>query len=238
MNRKGLLALVLAVLAAGGAFALPEFKMSLGWGVQAEKGIIGDSLIPDWSVSPLWVFFDATYAELSFGWNLGDSKIKPPSGLGLGEFTVGSNSINIGLLGKYPFEFTHTNQFGISYKLLIFPLLGIDYHMTFYEEKEKEERYLDHQGLNYTRTTILVAGFNNLWFKGGVGLDFFSSERVFFRFSALFGIRLPPPETITVITETKNGITVQSEMRHSDRLECSLTAKFAIGFRFRGKKAI
>jgi hypothetical protein len=33
MNRKGLLVVVIvAVLAAGNAFALPEFKLSTGWG--------------------------------------------------------------------------------------------------------------------------------------------------------------------------------------------------------------
>ncbi|MDR1362625.1 MAG: hypothetical protein LBJ35_01050 [Spirochaetaceae bacterium] len=84
-------------------------------------------------------------------------------------------SRNIGILVKYPFL--------IDSKLLVFPLLGIDYQIVT-SAKDKDGNYWRYYGDGGP------GDFSALWFKLGGGLDFAVAEKLYLRFEALYGIRL------------------------------------------------
>jgi opacity protein-like surface antigen len=180
MNRKGLVALIaLAVLVAGGAFAqMPEFKLSAGagglfvsqFGGGARNASSNEDKFP-YAGGGGFAFFDATFAELSFGFFAagGKNKLINAQGITMMEADFSYTGLDISLLGKYPF--TLTEQF------TLFPLLGIDYR-HFVSVKYKDTK-LNNPG-----------DWSALWFKFGAGADYAFTEHIFARLGVLYGIRL------------------------------------------------
>jgi opacity protein-like surface antigen len=171
MNRKGLVVLmVVAVLAAGNAFAqMPEFKLSAGAGGYFTSDFGGGSngnivvKLP-YRGGGGFAFFDATFAELSFGFFAasGDLKINTKQ-------DTSYTGIDISLLGKYPFT--------LSEQFTLFPLLGIDYR-HFVSWKMNGVKRNNH------------GDYSALWFKLGVGADYAFTDHIFARLGVLYGIRL------------------------------------------------
>jgi opacity protein-like surface antigen len=223
MAKKCLTILVIAALSAGGIFAQEQeqgnetpkkdFGLSAGAGgfIGGDFGggvkVDSSSLETPYFGGGVYAFFDATYAELSLGFFGGGGKMKPA------EIDWSIMSLNIGLLGKYPVS--------IDSKLLVFPLLGIDYQIVT-SSKDK-----DGNDLKFGEDSG-PGDFSALWFKLGGGLDFAVAEKLYLRFEALYGIRLANKFENDYVKDYK-------DMGSDDvttRLGHGLTAKLAVGYRF------
>jgi len=221
MKKRVFLVLLITVLAAGAAFAQPEFKLSagagglfvsdFGGGVQmkgdAMFGLASMEVKMDFPYSGGggYAFFDATYAELSIGYSY--SKLKPKfkgsmktmgteTSLDPEDYasipTIKMQNLNIGLLGKYPIA--------ISKQFSIFPLLGVEWSQALSVKGKFED--LDGDGVDdegeYRRMNSdgtygskAPGDWSALWFKGGVGMDLSFSESLYLRLDVLYGLRLP-----------------------------------------------
>jgi opacity protein-like surface antigen len=207
MNRKGLVVLIMAVLATGNAFAqMPEFKLSAGAGGYFTSQFGGGwkaRTSPNEMTFPYaggggFAFFDATFAELSFGFFAagGDRKLN-----GNKQFDYSYTGLDISLLGKYPFA--------LSEQFTLFPLLGIDYR-RFISVKQNGTK-LNNPG-----------DFSALWFKLGAGADYAFTEHIFARLGLLYGLRLA----------SKYEKDFTKTMSADTRLGHGLDVKLAVGYRF------
>jgi hypothetical protein len=188
--KKGFLVFLLAVIIAGGAFAVPDFKLSAGVGgyfsSQFSGGFTysgGGSTMTTDVFFPLTgfggiAFFDATYAELSLGFGGGEGYINMDST----ELSYTVTTLNIGLLFKYPFE--------LSPKFTLFPMLGIDYRILLSMEFDPDNS-TDGIPKDPLKDTAEDGDFNALSLKIGVGADFSLTDTIYLRFSTVFGYQLP-----------------------------------------------
>jgi hypothetical protein len=152
-----------------------------------------------------FLFFDAAYAEISFGvWGGGGN---------LASFV----NLNIGLLGRYPFR--------INDKFSVFPLLGIDYQITV-SAKLKDGGDILYS--DFTTGEEKIAGdLSALWFKFGGGLDYRITEKVYARAQALYGLRAANKfETIMENRYKWEGYSAKTLLGHGP------TVKLAVGYKF------
>jgi hypothetical protein len=185
MAKKSVSFLVLALAAAGGVFA-QGFSISAGageyftsdFGGGIESSISGQTL----SVKTPYIggggfaFFDATYAELSLGIFGAGGTFKQEGG-GLSNDTgMAFMGLDIGLVGKYPFS--------VSDRLALFPLLGITYRLMLSAKDTDGNQYRNSGG------DADSGDFSALWFKLGLGLDFFATEKIYIRYVESYGARL------------------------------------------------
>ena len=206
-NKKVLMALLLGALVAGGVFAQPAFKMSVGGGGLLELGTSGGGKFSGHAVDMYlpavagggFAFFDATYAEASFGFAGGFARIMSE---GSPNRDMSVLQLNLSLLGKYPFELTE--------KFTLFPLLGIGYQITL-SVKDDDGNKMEP-----------ASDLNALWFKLGVGGDYSFTDNIYLRFSALFGIR----------TKTQVEKDMIDDYGADSVLGTGITAKIAVGYRF------
>ncbi|MDR2177803.1 MAG: outer membrane beta-barrel protein, partial [Treponema sp.] len=216
--------LVLAAFTAAGAFAAPEFKLSAGaggyftsdFGGGAEVSYGGTTLFSrktPYAGGGGFAFFDATYAELSFGFFGGGGTSKTEE-LNLwnaskeeSEAKTSTAGLDIGLLGKYPIE--------ISEKLSVFPLLGITYRVVISEKWEK---------LKYGKP----GDFSALWFNLGGGLDFSLTDQLYLRGGLLYGLRTANKFE----KDIKKGYDfLEAALDTKSLLGHGLTVKLAVGYR-------
>jgi hypothetical protein len=215
MKKRIFLGLVLAAVAAGGVFALPEFKLSaggggyftsdFGGGVEAS----GNSLKTPYAGGGGFVFFDATYAELSLGFWGGGGTFKQEMGGQSADSDMSVMGLDIGLLGKYPFA--------INEKLSLFPLLGITYRVMLSAKDEDGNQHQNSDGDD------APGDFSALWFKLGGGVDFFFTDHVFLRGGLLYGLRLANKFENDLVDA---GSSVKTLLGHG------LEVKIAVGYRF------
>jgi len=169
--KRIVLVLVLAVIAAGGAFA----QMSAGGGfvysgnytsgLYVSPPVNAEIKMPS-NAFGAYGFFDAKYVEASVGLLFGTKKISIP---GLGSMNIDTKSLNLGLLGKYPFT--------LGEKIVLFPALGIEYDYVF-SAKMGDLSASD------------ASDLSDFWIRFGGGLDFNLTEKLFLRGTLLFGIDL------------------------------------------------
>jgi opacity protein-like surface antigen len=227
MNRKGLVVLVvLAVLAAGNAFAqMPAFKLSAGAGgyftsdfgggyTYKESSIYNNELKIPYAGGGGFAFFDATFAELSFGFFAAGGEAaevrKYPNGA-INSATYRDFSytgLDISLLGKYPF--TLTEQF------TLFPLLGIDYRQILSIKNKASGTKRNDSG-----------DWSALWFKLGVGADYAFTDHIFARLGVLYGLRLANKWEKDGVNRLNPTYTDEKT-----RLGHGLDVKLAVGYRF------
>ena len=106
-------------------------------------------------------FFDATYAELNVGY-----KFEFMFGDGEGDYEEAiRGSINIGLLGKYPFDMGY---------FALYPLLGVQYMIVMSYDDDFED----------------LSDFNALWIMAGGGGDYLFSDALFLRGQFLWGFKM------------------------------------------------
>jgi hypothetical protein len=244
MAKKVLLVMVLAAIVAGGAFAV-DFKISagvggfvggdFGGGAELTANMLGIKIIEAYKTSYFggggYGFFDLTFAELSVGYFYGSGQIKSElSATGIPIPSTSSaidyyiSSLTFGLLGKLPIA--------ISDKLIFFPALGIDYQMVLSLTDEDGNSAKNWFGQD------AAGDFSALWFKAGAGIDFFFTDSIYLRFTALYGIRL----TNQFEKDTEAQLNVEAALLKAMGLDIStetktllghgLTAKLAIGFCF------
>jgi opacity protein-like surface antigen len=163
MAKKVLLVIVLAVIAAGGAFAI---DMSAGGGAFYASDFGGGVQLTEipWDAIGIYGFFDAAYAEVSASLGFGSGTVEfLGNNVGLFSFT----SLNFGLLGKYPFY--------INDKITLFPAVGIEYQAVLSAKLEGDEKK--------------PGDFSVLWFRFGGGLDYNFTDKLYLRGTFLYGIR-------------------------------------------------
>jgi hypothetical protein len=228
VNKRFWFVLLIAILVLGAAFAQPAFRLSVGGGGFADLGMGGgyevsgggqstkvEVYMPGFAGGAL-AFFDATFAELSIGFSggLGRMLIHTDGHSINDDPYLSTMNLNISLLGKYPF--------GITEKLSLFPLLGIDYQIMLSVKDEDGNDFKDPDGKD------LSGDFSALWFKLGAGLDYSFTEQIYLRFSALYGIRLPNKFETDMI-DSANSV---SGVSANALLGQGLTAKIAVGYKF------
>jgi len=251
MKKRVFLALFIALLAVGAAFAQPELKLSagaggffgsdFGGGAQMTGKALGGFVSADVKIElPYsgfggYAFFDATYAELSVGYF--SSKLKPKIKASAKMFgteipidpetyasipTVKIQSLNIGLLGKYPVA--------IMDNLTLFPLLGIEYQAALsVKDVDSGEEYRNKDDKK------APGDWSSLWFKAGVGMDLSFTDQLYLRLGVLYGLRLPNKAEKEMVDQMKTiagGEDATMTMDAKTLLGHGLTAKLAIGFRF------
>jgi opacity protein-like surface antigen len=235
MAKKSLAVLIVAVLAAGSVFAQEQEKPKKASGISAGGGLAFDSDFgggievtgsaggqsgfqkvetPHIGFGG-YAFLDATYAELALTVTSGDITIKQSqTGRADSESSLTMMNMNIGLLGKYPFE--------ISEKLVLFPLLGIDYAICMAVK-------------NDSGTNSNSGDYSALWFKFGGGLDFALTQKLYLRFEALYGIRLASKaekdmkDSYEAQFKNTPGVTIDDS---KTLLGHGLTAKLGVGYKF------
>jgi opacity protein-like surface antigen len=215
--------IALAVLAAGNAFAqMPELKLSAGAGGYFTSDFGGGG---EGSVYPYheayktpyaggggFVFFDATFVELSLGFFAasGDFKYYVDYKV-VTERDISYTGLDISLLGKYPFA--------LGEHVTLFPLLGMTY------------RHFTSVKINLPSTYKLPSkpgDLSALWFKLGGGVDYSFTEHIYARLGVLYGIRLKnkwEKDLVNYLKATYDG-------NGETLLGHGLDVKLAVGYRF------
>ena len=208
MGKKAILAIILASFVTAGAFAVPDFRWSVGGGGYFRAASGSGSGYRDRSVSVpgggwVWVnqpvsfdgsyfgggiflFLDATFVKLSVG--IGGSS----GTLNLLDERRSGFELDFGLLGKYPFI--------ISNQLTAFPLFGIN--------------------TRFVEMGSIFHGAFSLQFGGG--LDFFVTNNVFMRGQVLYGFS----------PSSWNSWSVDNISSLSENSSHSFTMKLSLGYRF------
>jgi len=138
-----------------------------------------------------FAFFDATFGTLSIFFQNGVNNFREPlyaDGRGGDQSGQGWESVlGISLMGRWPFR--------LSQRLSVFPMLGMDYHISLRQERTQAD------GWRYDRTdgevehdrygnAFNLSDFNSFWIKLGGGMDFTVSGNFFVRGELLYGFRL------------------------------------------------
>jgi len=175
MQKKVVLALLIAVLLTGGVFA-EGFSLSGGGGMlldfSGNNGVeAGNYYVGARNLSfGVYGFFDATYVEVDFSFAYG--KI---TGVGEGNGAsevasyINGNVMQFGLslLGKYPINLS---------SFTFFPLLGFNYNMVISYSQE---------GYSYPKP----GDMNQFGLLAGVGSDFGLTDSLYLRTEGMFQIR-------------------------------------------------
>jgi hypothetical protein len=214
--KKCIAVLALAALLTGGVFAQEDglfsagvggyFASDFGGGHEWNTGSETSKYKTPYFGGGGFLFLDATYAELSFGFFSGAGKITQEyDGIETGDpFHLSLTAFDIGLLGKYPIE--------LGSSLSVFPLLGVNYRIIVSLKFDDEEDPF-----------LKPADFYALWFKFGGGLDYAVTDNVYLRGNLLYGIRLPNKDE-------NDAVANDSELKA--RLGHGLDVKIALGYKF------
>jgi hypothetical protein len=210
MAKKNLAVLIIAALTASGVFA-QGIGLSAGiggyfggdFGGGIEQG--DEKIETPYFGGGGFAFFDAKYAELSFGVLGGGGTWKMMSE----DADMSIMNLDIALLGKFPIA--------VGSSLTVFPLLGVNYQATVSLKNEDGDEYEGFFGSDGG-----PSDFSALWFKFGGGLDYAITGNLYLRFEALYGIRLANKFE----TDMKDDFEADVLLGHG------LTAKLAVGFKF------
>jgi len=172
MAKKGFLALVLAAIVAGGAFA----QMGVGGGLvytgdwTSKITVPGGELKYPWNAVGFYAFWNNKYVELSTGLHFGFGAFKAS---GIGGFSASedfsTSYLSIGVMGKWPFA--------IGEKLVLFPALGAEYYIGLSGKVDGDS--LDDP----------AGDLSHVWFRLGGGIEYNLTDKLFLRGTLLFGIR-------------------------------------------------
>jgi opacity protein-like surface antigen len=178
MAKKIVLGLLIAVIACGATFALPEFKLSAGGGgffdVLFKTGKIGDHKVNSNAIGGgVYAFFDATYAEIDLDM-LFNSQTDPD----IDDFSMRGIFFGFSVLGKYPFEVG---------PVTLFPLVGIDYQMFL----SGTPYYKDEAGDSIDRNDMSKPENSDLFsIAAGIGLDYPITDSLYIRGEFLWNFKL------------------------------------------------
>jgi hypothetical protein len=152
-----------------------------------------------------FVYFDATFAELSVGMLNGDGDFYEVASSSHSKRTF--DALDIGLSGKLPIPIGEVFTF--------FPLVGVDYRLALNAKAGTVEF-----GGDRTKTREYLSA---LWFKAGAGLDFFFNESIYIRGNVMYGIRLTNKHDTERYTNNAGSTYL---------LGHGATIKLALGYRF------
>jgi len=193
MAKKIVLALLVAAMTAGGAFAL-DMSAGLGGNFSANFSTFawnsdGKDEMPseyrdafDYNLigGGFFAFFDAQYAMVSMGLNFWNERpVNKDEKKDWDEYKikVTYTSLNIGVLGKYPIDLG-----GFT----LFPMIGFDAQIILSgtESEDGEKEKIEKLGKDDDSVTVY---YSNLWFKFGVGADIPLGEQMYLRPMFLYG---------------------------------------------------
>ncbi|MDR2591651.1 MAG: hypothetical protein LBC59_02455 [Chitinispirillales bacterium] len=168
-------------------FRKPRVEISVGVGGVIANGFGGGLAWPGgerigmpYSVTGAYLFFDAVYAELFFGYAAGDGQWGSNSVRDKKELpSMPRAYINAGVFCKYPFR---------SPRITFFPLIGMEYGLSISGSlkfrNHNEEIPFDGQD-----NKPAAASLSSLWGKFGAGFDFAMGKSVYLRTEAVYGVR-------------------------------------------------
>lgn len=156
----------------GGGFIGGE----LGGGIQITdpSGTTGTIKIPYFGGGG-YIFLDIPYAEFYTGFFGGGGKIEISGGGTSISQDMSFMSLNIGLLGKYPFNIAHN--------MAIFPMLGLEYQIMLSAQNSDGIQYKN------PKNKESPGDFSALWVKFGGGMDYFFNRNDYLRVEALYAVR-------------------------------------------------
>jgi hypothetical protein len=260
MLNKYILILSLALAPVFPALALPEFGLSAGGGLSLgglfSRYTITAEEITRYGPTDLtmnqsmdqfnfggYLFFDATYAELSMDIQGGVNSYKESVYITQGTSELPSNTrkgtgsetmLGFTLLGKYPFS--------IRENLLLYPLAGIEYRIALAEKRKPQGGSERNRTEGTTETEFAERDFslsvwNSFFIDTGVGVDFVFRSPLYARAEFLYSFRLQTPYEIAAIDwlvdtygisePTLWGNPKMSGLTHGPEL------RLAVGYRFK-----
>jgi opacity protein-like surface antigen len=157
-----------------------------------------------------YLFFDATWAEFSLGFQRGINTFREdmsgdfPGGgtmpLSSDKGTGTETMLALSLLGKYPFR--------LNRQFAVFPLAGLEYQIALLERRKKESlreydrtdgiRESDSNGNAYE-----LSAWNSLFVELGAGFDFAFLPNMFLRTELLYVFRLQTPYEVDALEKVK-----------------------------------
>jgi len=223
--------------------AAADFSLSIGGGgllgyTFTRYTLEGGNVTSDQSMDRFdyggFIFFDATYAELSVMFQAGNNKyqenmISSVTSLADSKGTGSEANLGFSLLGKYPFK--------ISEKISLFPMLGIVYQIALTQKRHPDgsPEYDRSKGQlpedrDKDDNPYPLSVWNSLWIDVGAGLDYYVIKGLFLRSELLFGFRLPTGYEQGALEKVK------SQMGVNDLKLAGLTGgpalKLGLGYRF------
>jgi len=200
---------VLLVLAAAAAFGA-DFSLSAGAGgflggfftrysLNADGTVEGAQLKIDATQKMnqfdygFFAFFDATYGVFSVFFQRGIGNYEETAEISVfSDGTVDTGKgwetvLGFSLLGKYPFS--------VGEKVLIFPMLGIEYHKSLIQKRTQSDGfvYKRDDGLrekDKDNNAYKLSDWDSFWVNVGGGIDYALTDSVFFRGELLYSFRL------------------------------------------------
>ena len=168
-------------------FRKPIIEISVGAGGIIAGGYGGGMAWPDgsrvkmpYTAVGVYLFFDAVYAEMFFGYISGNGKWESPNVADPQNLpNMPRTYINAGLFAKYPFSFFE--------RIKLFPLLGLDYEMSISGKLKyaNSDDYVFDGANDHPEANSL----SSLWFKLGGGIDFDMGKTVYLRSELIYGLR-------------------------------------------------
>jgi len=182
-----------------------------------------------------FLFFDATYAELSVMIQGGNNSYKEnmiysSASLTDSKGTGTEASLGFSLLGKYPFT--------VNNKITWFPMLGIEYQIALIQKRHPDGAFVYDRSKgklpedrDKNDKPYPLSAWNSFWIDVGAGLDYNLTNSLFLRGEVLFGFRLPTSYEMGALQVVK-----KPPMNVSNPKLAGLTGgpnlKIAIGYRF------
>jgi opacity protein-like surface antigen len=258
MLNKYVLILALALAPVFSAPALPEFGLSAGGGLSLGGLFTRYTITADENTryGPTFVrlnqgaqqfnfggylFFDATYAELSVDIQGGVNSYKETARMEQGGDTVtnrkgtGSETmLGFTLLGKYPFT--------LRKGLLLYPLAGIEYQIALAEKRKPEEgserdRTEGAIETEFEERNFSLSMWNSFFIDIGAGVDFEFRSPFYARAEFLYSFRLQTPYETAAIEWLMDTYGISEPTLWGDPKMSGLThgpeLRLAVGYRFK-----
>jgi len=143
-----------------------------------------------------FAFFDITYGVFSIYFQNGGNNWKESfviDGLDNSSKSDGKgweSVIGLSLLGKYPFY--------LSEQITVFPLLGVDYHISLKQQRTQPDGWVYDRNDGYrerdkNNKAYKLMDWNSCWINIGGGLDYNLTDKLFIRSKLLYSFRLMTP---------------------------------------------
>ena len=227
---KNIFALDLTLSAGGGGLMGYTFTR-----YTLEGGMVRSSQNMDRLDYAGFLFFDATYAELSVMLKGGinsyqENMIYTVATMADSKGTGSELSLGFSLLGKYPFS--------INEKMSWFPIFGVEYQIALIQRRQPEGNLVYDRSKgelaedrDKNDNPYPLSAWNSFWINIGAGLDYSISGPLFLRSELLFGFRLPTVYEMGALEVVKNP-PMNARNPSLGGLTGSPHFKIAIGYRF------
>lgn len=154
----------------GASASTTLWTMSMSYGGTTATG--SDVIVPVGAKA----FFDTKYLQLSVGYIAASQATLSVTGTATATYPNDLSYMTFAALGKLPFKLL---------SMTVFPLVGIEYDLNV--SHPSSGGYFE--GSNALLANPTNSDYNELWIKGGVGVDVDLGQHFYLRPEALFGIK-------------------------------------------------